>query len=212
VEATNPGDTPVTLVNAAVLQVIPPSGEPFVAAGGLPGVTKFFGFRSDEITLAPKETRDLTFWSSMDSPLFVTDKRFHTTGRYGLQRIVDALRSNEVILTVIEPTRRACARHRSGPHARRRQSSAESSQTGSFRRAEHAQSRDKSNRHPEPRRRRRISAATAGATGGGRRILRSFAVFAALDDGRGLFGDPFTASEADSSRFKVVSKAWPDED
>jgi cell division protein FtsI/penicillin-binding protein 2 len=39
-------------------------------------------------------------------------------------------------------------------------------------------------RHPEAPRGRRISAATTAATGAGRRISRSFAVFAAQDDGR----------------------------
>jgi hypothetical protein len=127
VEATNLSDAPVTIPSVVAMQVIPPEGEPFVAVAGMrgeSGATSFPGERF-EVTLAPRETRDLTFWSSPDSALFGNDERLYRPGRYRFQLVVapelmqldfvgvktlvndaeltDPIVSNEVTFTALEP-------------------------------------------------------------------------------------------------------------
>lgn len=120
----NEGSTPVEVPVKVALQVIPPRGEPFVAFWSLRGEDRVTYIERGPFTLAPGETRDVSF-SNQDN-WFGADARFRTHGTFRLQLVADSgldslklgaakrvldqpglvspLVSNETTFTFIEPT------------------------------------------------------------------------------------------------------------
>jgi hypothetical protein len=107
VEAVNTGSTPAQLPRRVALQVVP-SGDrkPFVAYVGLREDERVTRFWSDDagsatIVLAPKETRDLSFWAGPESPVwFAADSRLMSPGTYRLQLVADAKLDSLVLANV----------------------------------------------------------------------------------------------------------------
>lgn len=60
----NDGSTPVEVPVDAALQVVPPRGEAFVAYSGLRGEDRVLRIDDRPFTLAPGETRDVSFGGS----------------------------------------------------------------------------------------------------------------------------------------------------
>lgn len=92
VQAENPSQEIAIVPNAVAMQVTPRNGEPFVAKAafrGEAGVTRFPQVRDPEIKLAPREKRDLTIWSALDSTLLTRDLRLYESGEYRLQLFID---------------------------------------------------------------------------------------------------------------------------
>ncbi len=103
VEAVNNGSEPAELPRSVALQVIPPGDrKPFIAYTGLRGNDHVTWFRSDDdvasIVLAPKETRDLSFWAGPESPVwFAADSRLLSPGTYRFQLVAhDELNSDSL--------------------------------------------------------------------------------------------------------------------
>jgi len=94
VTATNNGNTPAALPNRVALLVYPVNGPSFAAYSAFRGDDRMDNFEEitdSEIVLAPKETRDLTFWASPDGPAwFAGESRLYSTGVYRLKLLVDA--------------------------------------------------------------------------------------------------------------------------
>jgi hypothetical protein len=97
VEAVNTGSGPAPLPLRVALQVTPPGGRrPFVAYVGLredAHVTVFWteAGSSESTVLAPKETRDVSFWAGPESPVwYAADSRLMSPGTYRLQLVADA--------------------------------------------------------------------------------------------------------------------------
>lgn len=92
VEAVNTGSAPVELPVTIALQVIPPGDrKPFIAYTGLRGndrVTWLLSGDDAAVVLAPKETRDLSFWAGPESPVwFAADSRLLSPGTYRFQLV-----------------------------------------------------------------------------------------------------------------------------
>ena len=90
--ATNNGSASAELYPAVALQVTPPQGDPFIAhtKDRDEAFVTSFHFGSTALTLAPKESRDISFWSGPDDPVwFVADPRLFAPGKYRFQLISD---------------------------------------------------------------------------------------------------------------------------
>lgn len=85
---TNDGSSAVEIPARVALQVIPPRGDAFIAYTSMRGdnwTTELA--EKSPLTLAPGETRDLSFWSRDE--WFGSDARFRTTGTFRLQVVAD---------------------------------------------------------------------------------------------------------------------------